>query len=225
MLAQRQARHGGSPPPPRAPSVIGVQRDRRLVDLRHGSRLALVGGREQRQRLVAQRLDRPQRLAPGEPQRGRKASASARRVERRHAARRRAARAPRRRRRACRRAPRRSRRASALARPRDHAQAEPHGEASVAGRLQRAVPARGVDVDRPHLDAVLAGVAHDLRRRVEAHRLGVEQGGAEHVRVVALHPGRGIGDQREGGGVALRESRRSRSPRAGVKVRSAKSGS
>ena len=73
-------------------------------------------------------------------------------------------------------------------------------------RLQRAVPARGVDADRADLDAVLARVAHDLRRGVEAHRLGVEQRRAEHVRMLALQPGRGVGDQREGGGVALRKA-------------------
>ena len=39
--------------------------------------------------------------------------------------------------------------------------------------------------------------------RVEAHRLGVEQRRAEHVRMPALQPAAGIGDQREGGGVAL----------------------
>ena len=45
----------------------------------------------------------------------------------------------------------------------------------VVRRLQRAVPAGGVDADRPDLDAMRRGVAHDLGRRVEAHRLGVEQ--------------------------------------------------
>ena len=75
-----------------------------------------------------------------------------------------------------------------------------------AGRLQRAVPAAGIDADRAHLDAMVAGVAHDLGRGVEAHRLGVEQRGAEDVGMVAFHPGRGIGDQREAGGVALGEA-------------------
>ncbi len=39
-----------------------------------------------------------------------------------------------------------------------------------------------VDIDRPHLDAVLARVADDLRRRIEAHRLRIEQRGAEDIR-------------------------------------------
>jgi hypothetical protein len=33
-----------------------------------------------------------------------------------------------------------------------------------------------VDVDRGGLDAVLARIADDLGGRIEAHRLGVEQG-------------------------------------------------
>ena len=63
-----------------------------------------------------------------------------------------------------------------------------------------------VHVDRPHLDAVLARVAHQLRRRVEAHRLAVEQRREEGVGVVALDPAADVGEQREAGGVALREA-------------------
>ena len=72
-----------------------------------------------------------------------------------------------------------------------------------APRLQRAVPVAVIDVDRAHLDAVLARVAHDLRRRVEAHRLAVEQRRGEDVGVVAFEPGRDIDEQREAGGMAL----------------------
>ena len=50
---------------------------------------------------------------------------------------------------------------------------------------------------------MLARIADDLGGGVEAHRLGVEQGGAEDVRMVALHPRRGIGDLGEAGGVAF----------------------
>ena len=57
-----------------------------------------------------------------------------------------------------------------------------------------------------HLDAVLARVAHQLRRRVEAHRLGVEQAAEEGVGVVALDPAADVGEQREAGGMALREA-------------------
>ena len=47
------------------------------------------------------------------------------------------------------------------------------------------------------------GVADDLGGLVEAHRLGVEQGGAEDVGMVAFHPARGVGDLGEAGGVAF----------------------
>ena len=73
-------------------------------------------------------------------------------------------------------------------------------------RLQRRVPVGAVDVDRAHLDPVLAQVAHDLRRRIEAHGLRVEQRRREHVRIAALEPGRGIDQQREARGVAFREA-------------------
>ena len=63
-----------------------------------------------------------------------------------------------------------------------------------------------VDVDLAHLDAVVDRVAHELGRGVEAHRLGVEDGGAEHVGVVALEPGRDVDQEREAGGVALGEA-------------------
>jgi hypothetical protein len=74
----------------------------------------------------------------------------------------------------------------------DHAQSEPDSEAFVVDRLERAVPSRGIHADGADLDAVLAGVPHDLRGRVEAHGLRVEQGGAEHVRMPAFHPGRRV---------------------------------
>ncbi len=60
-----------------------------------------------------------------------------------------------------------------------------------------------VDVDRADLDAVLLRIAHDLRRGIEAHRLAVEQRRGEHVGIAALHPGRGIDEQREARGMAF----------------------
>ncbi len=62
---------------------------------------------------------------------------------------------------------------------------------------------------------LVPGVAHKLGWSVEAHRLRIENGGAEHVRVPALQPGARVSDQRERGGVAFRESRSCRNPRAG----------
>ena len=98
------------------------------------------------------------------------------------------------------------RRAVGIGEAAGHPQPKPDAHIAAAGRLERAVPAAGVDVDRPHLDPMLTRIADDLGGCVEPHRLGIEEGGAEYVRVVALHPAAGIGDQREAGGVALRES-------------------
>ena len=66
-------------------------------------------------------------------------------------------------------------RAVVVGQPGDHAQAQPNREILAGRRLQRAVPARGIDADRTHLDAVLACVAHDLRGRIEPHGLRVQQ--------------------------------------------------
>jgi hypothetical protein len=55
--------------------------------------------------------------------------------------------------------------------------------------FQRGIPIGKVHVDFAQIDAVLAGVADELGRRIEAHRLGVEETGAEDVGIVALHPG------------------------------------
>jgi hypothetical protein len=67
-------------------------------------------------------------------------------------------------------------------------------------------PARSVDAHRAHLDVMRLRVADDLRRRVETHRLRIQQRGAEDIGMPALHPIARIGDQRKGGGVAFRES-------------------
>jgi hypothetical protein len=40
-------------------------------------------------------------------------------------------------------------------------------------RLERRIPVGAVDIRRSHLDAVLLHVAHDLGRRIKAHRLAV----------------------------------------------------
>ena len=69
--------------------------------------------------------------------------------------------------------------------------------------LERAVPVREIDVDRPDLDAVLPGVAHELCRRIESHGLGIEDRGAEDIRVESLEPAGGIDQQCEGRGMAF----------------------
>ena len=70
----------------------------------------------------------------------------------------------------------------------DLAKAEPHGVILAAFLLQRILRVTERYVDLAHLDAVLAGIADDLRRRVETHRLRIEQAAAEGVGVVMLQP-------------------------------------
>ena len=70
-------------------------------------------------------------------------------------------------------------------------------------RLQRRIPVGQIDIDLPHLDPMLARIAHKLGRRVEAERLRVQHRGQEDVGVAAFQPARGIDQQRETRGVAF----------------------
>ncbi len=63
-----------------------------------------------------------------------------------------------------------------------------------------------VHVGRPRLDAVPLRVAHERRRRVEAHRLRVHQRREELLRVVVAQPGRLVREQPERGRVRLRKA-------------------
>ncbi len=56
----------------------------------------------------------------------------------------------------------------------DLAKAEPHGMILPAFLLQRILRVTERHVDPAHLDAVLAGIADDLRRGVKAHRLRIQ---------------------------------------------------
>jgi hypothetical protein len=63
-----------------------------------------------------------------------------------------------------------------------------------------------IDIDFARLDHMIDRAAHDLRRRVEAHGLGVEQRRSEGSRVMAFEPGRDIDEMGEARGVALGEA-------------------
>ena len=63
-----------------------------------------------------------------------------------------------------------------------------------------------VHIHRQHLDAVLPRVAHQLRRRIETHRLAVDHRGGKRGRIVVLEPRRCIYQQREARRVRLRET-------------------
>jgi len=53
---------------------------------------------------------------------------------------------------------------------------------------------------------VFAGIAHQLRRRIKTHGLGVQDGGAEDIRIISLQPTGGIDEQCEGGRMAFRKT-------------------
>ena len=86
----------------------------------------------------------------------------------------------------------------ALLKAADHAQAQAQRIA-----LQRAVPGAEIHIYRQHFHAMRAGIADDLRRGIEAHRLGVEQRDREGRRVMAFQPGGDVHQQRKTGGMAL----------------------
>jgi hypothetical protein len=65
---------------------------------------------------------------------------------------------------------------------------QPHGAIFSVPLLQRVLRKAVRHVDLAHLDAVVAGVADDLRWRVKAHRLRIQQSAAECVGMVMLEP-------------------------------------
>jgi len=76
-----------------------------------------------------------------------------------------------------------------------HAQAEPYRKAVfLVCRFQRAIEAGVIDADRPDIDAMIARITDDLGWGVKAHRLRIEERGAEDIGMVAFEPGRGISD-------------------------------
>src|SRR5580704_16167905 len=88
----------------------------------------------------------------------------------------------------------------------DETEAETDGmtlSRGLGGGLQRAIPIAEIDIGGTDLDAVLARIAHELGRLVKAHRLAVEDGGAENVRITAFDPGRGIDQERKARRVAF----------------------
>ena len=70
-------------------------------------------------------------------------------------------------------------------------------KARIGAALQRRVPSRALHIDPAHGNAVVGGVAEDLRRGVEAHRLTVEKRGREGGWLVPLEPGACVDEVRE----------------------------
>src|SRR5438445_7045465 len=74
---------------------------------------------------------------------------------------------------------------------------EPDCDACIGAGFQSAIPLASQRVHRPHLDAMPARVLHELRRRVKAHRLAVQERSEKGRWLVALEPGGNVGEQRE----------------------------
>src|SRR6185437_14758488 len=67
----------------------------------------------------------------------------------------------------------------------------------VHSRFKRGIPLRMIDVGWPYFDAMFACIADDLCRRIKSHRLRIEEGGCEGVRIMAFQPCRGINKKRK----------------------------
>src|SRR5262249_1303380 len=93
-----------------------------------------------------------------------------------------------------------------LLQPADLPEAEAHRMPAIRLRLERAIPNAEVHVHLAHLDTMAARGPHELGGLIEANRLAVGEGGAEHVRIVPLDPGRRIDKECKARGVALREA-------------------
>ncbi len=63
-----------------------------------------------------------------------------------------------------------------------------------------------VHVGRQHLHLTPLRVPHEARRRIEAHRLGVQERAEELAGVVLAKPRGLVGEQREGGRMRLGEA-------------------
>ena len=63
-----------------------------------------------------------------------------------------------------------------------------------------------------HLHPMFAGIAHDLGRGIETHRLGIEQRTGKSRRKVAFQPARNIDKMCEAGSMAFREAIFAKSP-------------
>src|SRR6266436_4372138 len=79
----------------------------------------------------------------------------------------------------------------------NQAEAQADRRVSICPGLQCAVPIAGQRIHRPHVDAVAACVLHQLRRRVKAHRLAVQERSEKRRRFMALEPCGNVGKQRE----------------------------
>ena len=97
---------------------------------------------------------------------------------------------------------------SAAASPSDfhQAQSQPQRGLVIRAALQRAIPITAAHTDGPHFNAVIARIAHQLRRRIEPHGLAVDERAGEGRGFVTLQPRRAVHQQRETRGVRFGET-------------------
>src|ERR1700736_2741323 len=71
----------------------------------------------------------------------------------------------------------------------DHPHSQPQRRLAILAPLESRLIRALLHVNRSHLHPVSAGIAHQLRRPIEAHRLAVEKRTGECRRLVILEPG------------------------------------
>src|ERR1700731_1427054 len=85
-------------------------------------------------------------------------------------------------------------------------QSQTQRRVAVGSPFERAIPAADHHVDGAHLHAVGARIAHQLRRRIESHRLTVDEGCAKCRRLVVLEPGGAVDEESKARGMRFRKA-------------------
>ena len=92
------------------------------------------------------------------------------------------------------------------AKPGDLTQAEPQGRLSIGPNKHLIIPPASIHIDGVNLHAMVAGIPHDLRGRVKAHGLGIEQRGGKDGGFMMLDPGRHPDQPGKGNRMAFRKA-------------------
>src|SRR6202522_4321260 len=85
-------------------------------------------------------------------------------------------------------------------------QAQAQRRPAIGPPFERTVPMAACRIDCTHLHTVRARIAHQLRRRVETHRLAIDESRAKCRRLVVLQPGGGVREQCKARRVRLRKA-------------------
>src|ERR1700722_19795053 len=107
----------------------------------------------------------------------------------------------------CPRGARREQPSRSLARQMLHqAQAQAQRRPAIGPPFEGAIPVAARDIDGSYLHSMGTRVAHQLRRRIEAHRLAVDERRAKCRGLMGFQPRRGVREQRKARRVRLREA-------------------